>query len=141
MIAFHPDNKDTISNNNLPQGMKEIFITTEDGIKLQCYHLPNHNSKQIVIFFHGNAGNISHRIDDLVKFRNIDKIQNIKCPVLVIHGTEDQVVPYEKGVEIYNKLQTKKKMVTVTDAGHNNISSDFSREYWKPIAGFIANGI
>jgi len=76
-----------------------------------------------------------------LSFRNIDKIHNISCPVLVIHGTNDQVIPYGMGVEIYNKLQTKKRMVTIRGARHNNISSSFSGSYWMPISDFITYGI
>jgi abhydrolase domain-containing protein 17 len=30
-------------------------------------------------------------------FANIDRIQEIDCPVFVIHGTRDEVVPFEHG--------------------------------------------
>lgn len=74
-------------------------------------------------------------------FRNIDKVQNITCPVLVIHGTKDRIIPYAMGVRIYNKIQTKKKLITIAGAGHNNMPSEFTVEYWKPILEFIRSGI
>jgi abhydrolase domain-containing protein 17 len=74
-------------------------------------------------------------------FSNIDKIKNIICPVLVIHGTHDRVIPYMMGIKIYESLQTQKKIIAIYEAGHNNISVDFKREYWKSVEEFLANGL
>lgn len=30
-------------------------------------------------------------------FPNIDRMPNLECPVLVIHGTRDELVPFEHG--------------------------------------------
>ncbi len=38
---------------------EEIFVTTKDGIRLNVYYMNNQSDKAI-LFFHGNAANISY---------------------------------------------------------------------------------
>lgn len=38
-------------------------------------------------------------------FRNYEKIMAIKCPVLVVHGTSDIVVPFEHGRRLHNACE------------------------------------
>jgi len=40
---------------------EDVFLDTEDGVRLHGWYIPHHGSKQTLLFFHGNAGNISHR--------------------------------------------------------------------------------
>ena len=44
---------------------QEHWITTRDGIRLQAWYVPPGPGDPVVLFFHGNAGNISHRLDTL----------------------------------------------------------------------------
>lgn len=39
-----------------------ITFRTEDGVELSAWFVPAKNSRGVVLFCHGNAGNISHRI-------------------------------------------------------------------------------
>ncbi len=50
---------------------EEVSLETEDGIKLHGWYLPQPASKQVLLFFHGNAGNISHRGDSLEVFHRL----------------------------------------------------------------------
>ena len=51
----------------------------------------------------------------------------IKMPVLIIHSTQDEMVPYEQAEKIYNKLKnsTECRMVTHNDNVHGLHSEDF----------------
>ena len=40
---------------------KDVSLDTEDGVRLHGWYIPYHGAKQTLLFFHGNAGNISHR--------------------------------------------------------------------------------
>jgi len=57
------------------------------------------------------------------KFCNIDRMNDITCPVLIVHGTNDEVVPFWNGQELYLGLQEefRSRPFWVQDAGHNNI--------------------
>ena len=49
-----------------------VEIRTEDGVRLHGWYLPaNADARAVLLFFHGNAGNISHRLDSLKIFSDL----------------------------------------------------------------------
>lgn len=52
-------------------------------------------------------------------FRSIDKVKDVECPVVVLHSTEDRVVPYDSSIRLYNSLANKKKFIDIK-GGHNS---------------------
>ena len=44
---------------------EDVFLTTEDGLRLHGWYVPG-ESDVTWLWFHGNGGNIGHRIDELV---------------------------------------------------------------------------
>ena len=70
-MAFRPDTKNVLSTDQLPDNIKELFIETKDHIKIQSYFIPYNSSEKILIYFHGNAGNICQRLPDLIQLSNI----------------------------------------------------------------------
>ena len=238
-LAFHPNTTSTIPSNQLPAQVQEFFIQSTKKVQLQSYFIPYEQSGKLIIYFHGNAGNISHRIADLMQlnsfginvlaisyrgygtstgspsesgvyedghatlnyainklgfqqdqifvlgrsigttvaidtvqdkniaglilvtpltsaadqakamglnsvssiagksFNNIDKIKNISCPTLVIHGTHDKVIPLQMGEAIYNQIQKQKQLVRIQGANHNDLSQKYGQQYWFSIYNFI----
>lgn len=49
-----------------------VDILTEDGIRLDAWYVPAREPRGVVLFFHGNAGNISHRLDSLKIFHDLN---------------------------------------------------------------------
>ena len=52
-------------------GFEAIGIRTADGETLQAWWVPAEGARGTVLFFHGNAGNISHRLDYLLMFNRL----------------------------------------------------------------------
>jgi len=50
---------------------EDVDITTTDKLKLHGWFLPVKGAKHVVLFFHGNAGNISHRGESLEIFNRL----------------------------------------------------------------------
>ena len=50
---------------------ERVDLLTEDGVRLDAWFVPAREPRGIVLFFHGNAGNISHRLDSLKIFNNL----------------------------------------------------------------------
>ena len=48
------------------------------------------------------------------KLNSIDKIGHIKCPVLVTHSTDDDIIPYKMGEELFNAAEEPKKFVKLS---------------------------
>lgn len=69
MLVFHPDNVNVIQNNNLPSGVEEFVVVTEDDVSIKSLYLPVAGSDKVLIYFHGNAGNIYHRIPSLLQLQ------------------------------------------------------------------------
>lgn len=49
---------------------EDVFISTADGLRLHGWFLAG-TSSRVLLFFHGNAGNISHRLDSIRQFRDL----------------------------------------------------------------------
>lgn len=50
---------------------EDIFFKTTDGLNLNGWFLPHQEAKYTILFCHGNAGNISHRIENLKFFHEL----------------------------------------------------------------------
>ena len=48
-----------------------VTITTSDHVRIQGWFVPAREAKGVLLFFHGNAGNISHRLDSLAIFHRL----------------------------------------------------------------------
>lgn len=240
-FAFHPDKVNVIAENKLPGEIQEIKISAGDGVKTTSLYLQSKESDKLIVYFHGNAGNIYHRIPGLLQlhnigvnvigvsyrgygksdgepsedgvyldgeavllyaveqlgfskkniiiigrsigtavaintaqntklgalilvtpftsgkehaeysglglisslagdsFDNIEKIINIDAPLLVIHGTNDQVIPYSMGRKVFDKADVKKSFVTIKGGGHNNLHDVYAQQYWLSILKFVTN--
>jgi len=242
-LAFDPDDSYILPSEKLPAGTKEIFLETEDGVRIQTLHLENPSSDIITIYFHGNAGNIYHRIDEyqhlhrlgtsvfavsyrgyakskgsptesgiyldgkiafdhVVKvmgfipsrvfifgrsigstvatdlaqnkdiaglilvsplssardqasvmglgfvkplvgraFENDQKIKRLKAPLLVMHGTQDQIIPVDLGRKVFDAAISPKSFHEIKGAGHNNLSNRFAKSYWTTISVFLEQSL
>jgi len=239
-FAFYPDKDYTIESNRLPSSAEEITIHTTDGLKIQgIIFRSEEKTGKLIIYFHGNAGNLYHRIDESVMllktgcdillvgyrgygrsdgdpsengvyidgesalnyatgalgyklnmvtlygrslgttiavhtaqnrdpasvilitpissgkdmseffagsilssfngntFNSIEKVNNIRVPILIIHGTSDEIVPYIQGQKLYEKFNGIKKMVTVPGGRHNDLEYTHPDLYWNSIFDFM----
>ena len=58
------------------------------------------------------------------RFPSIKNISNVKAPLLVIHGDQDQVIKQAHGEAIYEKHRGTKLFYNATNLGHNDILSN-----------------
>ena len=50
---------------------EDVSIETADGVTVHGWFIAG-RSPRVLLFFHGNAGNISHRLDSIRQFRNLE---------------------------------------------------------------------
>jgi len=62
----------TASPNDIGLDYEDISLTTSDNERLHGWYIPAANSRGVLLFFHGNAGNISHRLDSIKIFHELD---------------------------------------------------------------------
>jgi len=237
-FAFHPNSRGIIAASELPAGVGEMEVLTEDGVRLTSLYLPSSKSKKLVIYFHGNAGSVYDRLSDLQRlndvgvsvvgvsyrgygksegrpserglyrdgravlnhavehlgfkkediilfgrsigttvavntaqdelldglvlvspltrgqevfekgvfrllaplagraFDNVSKMKRIRSRLLVVHGTDDGLIPLWMGKKIFESAQVEKQLVKIEGAGHNDLSS-FEAAYWGAVLGFV----
>ena len=60
-------------------------------------------------------------------FANIDRIRNVLCPIWVIHGTKDEVVPFWNGEQLFlaSPISLRAKPFWIDGGGHNNLEIFF----------------
>lgn len=51
---------------------EDVVFKTADGLRLHGWHVPADQARGVILFFHGNAGNISHRLDSIEFFHGLD---------------------------------------------------------------------
>ncbi len=56
---------------NINLTYQDVTFVTDDNIKLHGWFIPNDNAKATLLFFHGNAGNISHRLQSIEIFHRL----------------------------------------------------------------------
>ncbi|KAL1159910.1 hypothetical protein V6Z11_A07G030900 [Gossypium hirsutum] len=69
-------------------------------------------------------------------FKNIDKIRRVQCPVLVIHGTDDEIVDWSHGKRLWELSKEKYDPLWVKGGGHCNLET--FPEYIKHLRKFIS---
>ncbi len=66
-----PSRKLTASPADIGLEYEPVSITTSDGIEIHGWFIPAKEERGTLLFFHGNAGNISHRLDSLKIFHDL----------------------------------------------------------------------
>jgi uncharacterized protein len=241
-LSFFPDRSRSVSENRLPLYISKTFIITQDRKCLESYLFKNDTSRLLLIYFHGNGGNIFQRLPEIKQFwamginvlgvgyrgygessgspsekgiyrdaqaavnyatdslhfsmkqiiicgrsigttaavnvaisrkpgglilisplttgreyacahglkwcsfivgngfNNLSKCGQITCPVLILHGTLDEVIPYSMGQTILSAIPGKnKKLVTIEKGFHNNLELVDPETYWNAIRDFISD--
>lgn len=69
--------------------------------------------------------------------RPIDVVDQIKVPLLFIHGDQDDLVPYTMMDELYQKAVCPKEKLTIRNAGHALSSGIDPETYWRHVDAFL----
>jgi hypothetical protein len=79
-------------------------------------------------------------IDWVVKsrFDSVEKIRRVHAPVLIVHGTRDEVVPFEMGQQLFRAAPEPKRFYPIEGAGHNDLMEVGSEDYLARLQSFIA---
>jgi len=239
---FFPDRYLEYGPSDFGLAFEDVRFNASDGVNLHGWLIPAEENRCLLLFCHGNAGNISHRLDNIVRLHElgisvfifdyrgyglsggritekgfyldceaaydvardragkdraklvifgrslggiaavhlgaarpcagmilescfthmgamaaehfpipmagkilvnrlnaIDKIDQVKAPILFFHGDRDDIVPLRLGRELFDAARSHKEFVTLTDAGHNDTYLVGGRDYLKKFADFIDN--
>ena len=72
-------------------------------------------------------------------YRTIDYIKQVNCPVMIIHSRNDEVVPFEFGLELYETANEPKELVEIFGS-HNDgflVSGEIYKQAWTKWLKFL----
>ncbi|MFX0058674.1 MAG: alpha/beta hydrolase [Candidatus Hodarchaeota archaeon] len=74
----------------------------------------------------------------LSEYSNDTRVRKFKKPVLIIHGSNDWIIPPSEGELLFQNLPKtiEKQLIIIEGAGHNDILS-YNEEYFTPLRKFI----
>lgn len=70
-------------------------------------------------------------------FNNLVRATALTSRVLVVHGTDDEVIPYRHGQALFEAITSPKRFVTIEHGKHNDLEYVNPDTYWNEIAGFL----
>jgi fermentation-respiration switch protein FrsA (DUF1100 family) len=64
-LIYFPDDELIATPADRGLAYRDVALTTEDGVRLHAWLVTHPHPRGAVVYFHGNAGNISHRLQTL----------------------------------------------------------------------------
>jgi len=74
------------------------------------------------------------------RFESARKIGQVKCPVLVTHGTRDATIPVAQGRKLYAAANQPKQLLII-EGGDHNLAGKGGERYLNQIADFIHKAV
>ena len=71
------------------------------------------------------------------RFDSIHKIESLQTPILILHGTDDEVIPLSMSKELFAAAPESKQLEIFPGAGHNNLPEFGDRQYLQTLEQFI----
>jgi fermentation-respiration switch protein FrsA (DUF1100 family) len=111
-FIFFPERAFDVTPSDLHLNYEEVYLITEDGKKLHGWFFPQEGEFPVILFCHGNAGNISHRLD------NVRLLLKQKLQVFIFDyrgygkssGRPSEKGLYQDGLAAYNYLTGKRHL-------------------------------
>jgi hypothetical protein len=94
-------------------GFEDVYFMTTDGVRVNGWFAPYAGARTTLLWFHGNAGNISHRVDGMKLLHD-----RVKANVFIIdyrgygrsEGKVSEKGTYEDGRSALRYLRTRKDL-------------------------------
>lgn len=112
-LARMPGRALTASPEDIGLAFENVSIPTEEGERIHGWYIPHQPSPRgVLLFFHGNAGNISHRLDSIRVFNDLG------LDVLIVDyrgygessGKPSEQGLYEDGEAAWNYLVSERRL-------------------------------
>jgi len=78
MMIYYPTAELEATPALLGMAYEDVHLEAQDGTKLHGWFVPRNEAAATLLFLHGNAGNISHRVD------NVRRLHDIGLNVLIL---------------------------------------------------------
>ena len=100
--------------------LESPFASVQDMAKVAFPHLPLH------LLVRG-------------KYDSLSRIASVSCPLLILHGARDEIVPVEQAQRLYAAAAQSKALFLIPGAGHNDTYSVDQPLYFRTLAEFMTS--
>lgn len=73
------------------------------------------------------------------RFDQESLIGRVEVPILIVHGTDDEVVPFAHGRLLHEAARAPKELAAVEGGGHNDLWARHADEVWGAADAFLRN--
>jgi uncharacterized protein len=77
------------------------------------------------------------RLLTLYQYRTVDYVKGVRCPILVIHSPDDEMIPLSHGLQIYAAAGEPKSFMEIS-GGHNDGFLKTGKSYEEGLDAFIS---
>ena len=71
------------------------------------------------------------------RFDSLERIPRLECPLYMIHGTHDRLVPYVLGKRLWEACPVGREFISVWKAGHNDLQQTAGGLYEETLARWL----
>ena len=73
------------------------------------------------------------------KYDSMSRIGDVSCPLMILHGDRDEIVPIAQGRKLFEAARDPKSFYTIAGAAHNDTYIVGQEPYFRALADFIAS--
>lgn len=73
------------------------------------------------------------------KYNNIENLQSYPGSIAILLAGEDEIIPKQYGLNLFDSLRCRKRLWIFKDAGHNSMPLAPGLNWWKEVMGFVAD--
>ncbi len=70
-LVFYPERKITVTPASAGMTYRGVFFETSDGVRLHGWFVPASGTPWVLLYCHGNAGNVSNRVESIRIFHDL----------------------------------------------------------------------
>ena len=75
------------------------------------------------------------------KLDTVSKLPRVRCPVLVVHGDRDTIIPVAHGQKLFDAAPEPRRLIIIERAGHNDLSIVGGGKYIDSLAEFMRTSL
>lgn len=70
-------------------------------------------------------------------FHNLEYVANLKAPIFILHGTDDEICPFMMGQKLFEKAPQPKEFYAIPGGHHNDLPMIAADSFWQKPAQFL----
>lgn len=135
-LVFFPDRNVSLDPSSAGLEWEEAWFETSDGKTLHGWYIPHPDSNHILLFSHGNAGNISHRLS----FIELLNERGLSIFIYDYRGYgKSEGRPAENG--LYKDIHAAWNYLTIEKGYQNHQIILFGRSLGGPVSAHLAQEV